>query len=193
MKDIKQDLLTFNNPYINSLDGVNFMIDGVAIRDILAVLKKIMYIKNGQKDGDKIVGPYLFNQEKLSISQLAKIEPQNQNNSNLSAVLEVAKQDFIQSNQHFFKNIEPVKKLLLSLIQEFCERRNRNDSLLLTWTQARNGQEAKVFQKAICSFKDFDIFLQDLTYFLKDLVNSCPKAREQYKEWYKTNKLFKEL
>ncbi|NBV29343.1 hypothetical protein EBS02_10095 [bacterium] len=66
LKDIKQDLLTFNNPYINSLDGVNFMIDGVAIRDILAVLKKIMYIKNGQKDGDKIVGPYLFNQEKTS-------------------------------------------------------------------------------------------------------------------------------
>jgi hypothetical protein len=102
----------------------------------------------------------------------------------LAKTLILAKNDFIETTKHFMKGIEPAKKLLLSLMDEFCERRNRLDSVILTWTHAKNGNEAEVFDHAIKNFADFDLFLQDLTFFLKDLINSCPKAREQYKEWY---------
>ena len=185
-------LLVFLNPYIHSLDGVSFMIDGVAIRNILGVIKEIMYIRNGRLICTKVIGAYAFDNEKLSIHQLANLEQQNANDPRFVIILKKAKHDFIESNKHFIKNIEPVKKLIISLMQEFCERRNKQDSIILNWAQARSGAEAEVFNRSIQSFTSFDLFLNDLVLFLKDLVNSCPKAREQYKEWYKHNKLFTE-
>lgn len=182
-------LLVFSNPYIHSLDGVSFMIDGVAIRNILGVIKEIMYIENGRMIGTKIVGAYTLENEKLSIRQLAELEKQNPNDQRLAAILKKAKHDFIESNKHFIKNIEPVKKLIISLMQEFCERRNKQNSIILNWAQAKSGSEPEVFNRSVQNFETFDLFLNDLVLFLKDLVNSCPKAREQYKEWYKHNRL----
>jgi len=187
-----QRLLVFHNPYIHSLDGVSFMIDGVAIHNILAVIKKIMYIKDGQRVDTKVIGMYMLGNERLSIRQLAELEKENPHDPRLGAILKEAKNDFIESNKHFIKNIEPVKKLILSLIQEFCERRHKSDSIILRWGQARSGGEAEVFDTNVQNFANFDLFLNDLVLFLKDLINSCPKAREQYREWYKHNKLFTE-
>ncbi len=182
-------LLVFLNPYIHSLDGVSFMIDGVAIRNILGVIKEIMYIKNGKVVDTKIIGAYALDNERLSVKQLAELEQQNPHDPRLAAILKKAKHDFIESNKHFIKNIEPVKKLIISLMQEFCERRNKQNSIILNWAQAKSGSEPEVFNRSVQNFATFDLFLSDLVLFLKDLVNSCPKAREQYKEWYKHNRL----
>ena len=118
------------------------------------------------------------------VKQLIEIEKLYPNDPQLIATLEFAKHDFIKTTEPFIKGIEPAKKLLLSLIDEFCQRRNRLDSVILSWTHAQSGSEAKVFNHEIQNFAKFDIFLSDLTLFLKDLIHSCPKAREQYKEWY---------
>lgn len=185
-------LMVFTNPYIKSLDGANFMIDGVAIRNILGVIKEIMYIKNGRLVDTKIIGAYALDNEKLSIKQLAELEQQNPNDPRLAIILKKAKHDFIESNKHFIKNIEPVKKLIISLMQEFCERRNKQNSIILNWAQAKSGSEQEIFNRNVQNFATFDLFLSDLVLFLKDLVNSCPKAREQYKEWYTHNRLLME-
>jgi len=181
-------LITFTNPAIHSLDGVTFMLDGAAIHDILLVIRKVMSMQNGQKVGSRMEGFYQFGQEKLSIAQLAEVEQKDPNNPNLAHALQLSKHDFIKTTEQFMKGIEPAKRLMLDLIKEFCEKRNRPDSVILAWTNAKHGNEAEVFSDNIRSFASFELFLTDLTFFLKDLVNSCPKAREQYKEWYKKQK-----
>jgi hypothetical protein len=185
-------LLTFTNPAIHSLDGVTFALDGAAIHDILIVIKKVMSMQGGQKVGLKVEGLYPFEKEKFSISQLAVIEKMDPSNPHLANALAISKRDFIETTKHFMKGIEPVKRLMMSLIKEFCERRNRPDSVILDWANAKSGNEDEIFNQAIKSFANFELFLSDLTFFLKDLVNSCPKAREQYKEWYKKQKLSQE-
>lgn len=182
-------LMTLTNPFIHLLDGVTFMLDGVAIHQMLITLRKVMHMQAGQKDGTKMIGHYSFNNEKYSIKQLAEIEKLYPGNPQLLATLEFAKHDFIKTTEPFIKGIEPAKKLLLSLIDEFCQLRHRPDSVILAWTHAQSGCEAKVFNHEIQDFAKFNVFLNDLTLFLKDLIHSCPKAREQYKEWYnkKTN------
>ena len=177
-------LIMLNNPFIHLLDGVTFMLDGVAIHQMLITLRKVIHMQAGQKDGTKTIGNYSFNNEKYSIKQLAEIEALYPNDPQLIATLEFAKHDFIKTTEPFIKGIEPAKKLLLSLIDEFCQKRNRPDSVILSWTHAQCGSEAKVFNHEIQDFAKFNIFLSDLTLFLKDLIHSCPKAREQYKEWY---------
>ena len=179
-----QQLIMLTNPFIHLLDGVTFMLDGVAIHQMLITLRKVMHMQSGQKEGTKTIGNYSFNNEKFSIKQLAEIEKIYPDNAQLLATLEFAKHDFIKTTEPFIKGIEPAKKLLLSLIDEFCERRHRLDSVILAWTHAQAGNEAKIFNHEIQDFATFNVFLSDLTLFLKDLINSCPKAREQYKEWY---------
>ena len=186
-------LLNFTNPAIHSLDGATFMIDGKAIHDIVVVIRKTDAIHIGQKIGAKTVGHYQFYGEKLSIKQLAEVEKTDPNNPNLIKILSAAKHDFIETTKPFMDGMEAAKRLILDLIGEFCERRNRHDSIILSWANAKHGNEAEIFSQAVKSFAEFDIFLEDLTLFLKDLINSCPKAREQYKEWYKKQKMLKAL
>jgi len=178
-------LITFVNPTIHLLDGVSFMIDGFAVHNMLVVVKKTSAIHIGKPEGKKLVGLYKFNQENYSVHQLAKIESQFPNNAQLNKLLAQAKHDFMAITKPFTEDISTAKKLILSLIYEFCERRNRHDSTILSWANCRPGGEEEVFNSQIHSFADFDLFLGDLILFLKDLIHSCPKACEQYKEWYK--------
>jgi len=165
--------LTFTNPVIHSLDGVTYMLDGKAMHDLLVITKKLNNMLGNKNQHN-------------SIAYLAQLE---ENNPEIMTDLIIRKHDFIAKNEHLIKAIEPAKKLIVALVEEFCEKRNRTDSIILVWAKARSGDEAAIFNNQINSFKDFEIFLTDLTLFFKDLVNSCPKAREQYKEWYKKQKL----
>lgn len=187
------NLLVFSNPNIHLLDGIPYMLDGEAVMRMLIVIRKLTGIQDGQKKADStIIGAYLFNGQMLSISQLAQAESLDPHNEQLKQLLITAKHDFIKTTKPFMSDIEPAKRLILALIHEFCERRNRQDSVILSWSSAKPGQETKSFNASVKSFNELDIFLTDLILFLKDLVNSCPKAREQYKEWYKKNKQSKE-
>ncbi len=181
-------LLTFANPAIHSLDGVTYMIDGVAIHDILIVIKKIQNMLIGQKTNNSASGNYEFLGKKLSIEQLMDAEVNFSEHPELEQALHTAKHDFIETTKSFMSGIEPAKRLILDLIEEFCERRSRHDSLILSWSNAKHGNEAEIFNKNVTSFKQFGIFLNDLTLFLKDLIHSCPKACKQYREWYQKQK-----
>ena len=179
------ELLTFHNQVIHDLDGKMFMIDGYAIHDMLVVIRKATNLQFGQKIGTKLIGNYAYNNQKYSIHQLGELEQSMANPDVLTPQLTQAKHDFIELTQAFVKDIRTAKKLILSLMTEFCERRNRPNSLILSWAKTNGGNEQHVFDQVITSFKVYDIFLDDLTLFLKDLINSCPKARQQYQEWQK--------
>lgn len=183
------ELLTFHNKVIHDLDGKIFMIDGYAIHDMLIVIRKAASLQFGQKVGTKITGNYTYNNQKYSIHQLGELESALDNPKILKLQLAQAKHDFIEITQAFVKDIRTAKKLILSLMVEFCERRNRPDSLILSWAKTNGGNEEHVFDQVITSFKVYDIFLSDLTLFLKDLINSCPKARQQYQEWQKKHQI----
>jgi hypothetical protein len=178
-------LLTFTNPSIHSLDGITYMIDGVAVHDILIVLKKSGRIHNGKRVGTKTVGKYLFNGTKASIKQLSQLEKASPNDPQLAVLLTKSKHDFIEITKDFMDGIDTAKNLIVDLMGEFCECRNRPNSIILSWANAKQGSEEEIFNKSVKTFVKFDEFLTDLTLFLKDLIHSCPKARQQYKEWYK--------
>lgn len=177
-------LLVFTNPCIHSLDGLPLGIDGNAVLDMRKTLRKVREMLFGQKVGNKNLGNYTFNTNQFSIRQLVELEKENPHNSELTAVLNHAKQDFIKLYKPFIVKMAPAKKLLINLINEFCEKRARHDSVLLSWSSAKSGQEFKAFNHEIKSFAQLDIFLSDLMLFLADLINSCPKACEQYNEWF---------
>jgi hypothetical protein len=179
------ELLTFHNQVIHDLDGKIFMIDGYAIHDMLIVIRKATMMQFGQKNGSEFIGHYTYKNQKYSIHQLSQLEEVTTNPDELTPLLVQAKHDFIEATQAFAKNIKTAKKLVLSLMTEFCERRNRPNSLILSWAKTNGGNEEHVFNQVITSFKVYDVFLDDLTLFLKDLINSCPKARQQYQEWQK--------
>ena len=186
--NISAKLISFKNPVIHLLDGINFMIDGVAIHDMLVVIKKATTMHTGRRVGKNMVGNYTFNNQLYAIKDLAQIEEIQPDSKQLNKILLKSKHDFIAVTASFVDGIETAKTLILDLMHEFCERRNRPNSIILTWANAKAGGEEEVFSEAVKSFKDFDEFLGDLTLFLKDLVHSCPKAQEQYKEWYKKQK-----
>jgi hypothetical protein len=74
------------------------------------------------------------------------------------------------------------KNILIVLIQEDCEKRNRPESLLLEWAKTKEGHETTMFEQRINSFHDYYHFCTDLVNFLLDLIHSCPKAENQFKD-----------
>lgn len=178
-------LLTFTNPTIHLLDGIPYMMDGVAIHNTLSMIKKAIVIHMGRNDGKKISGNYQYQGQSYSVHQLAKFEQENPNDPALKDLLVKAKHDFIMLTRPFIKDISTAKQLIMNLIEEFCDRRNRKDSIILSWSNTKPGGEEDAFANSVKSFRDLDLFFTDLILFLKDLVHSCPKACEQYKEWYK--------
>lgn len=184
-------LLSFTNGAIHSLDGIPYMIDGVAIHDMLIVIKKSKRIHQGRKVGTKMVGNYKFKDQKLSIKQLVSLEKNNPSNKEIAVLLKKSKHDFIEITKDFVDGIDTAKKLIIELMNEFCDKRNKPKSRIMSWANATHGNEEEIFDTTIKTFEDFDIFMEDLILFLKDLINSCPKARVQYSEWYKKQRQLK--
>lgn len=50
------------------------------------------------------------------------------------------------------------------------------------WTMIADGQEFVIFNKTMTSCKILDEFCYDLTGFLKDVIESCPKGWQQFLE-----------
>jgi len=100
----------------------------------------------------------------------------------LQELLTHAKADFIVQSNEFIESGRGAKNIMVILIQEDCQKRNRPDSLLLEWAKTKEGQESTMFERHIKSFADYHYFLIDLVNFLLDLIHSCPKAEAQFKD-----------
>jgi hypothetical protein len=125
---------------------------------------------------------YTFKDQKSSITQLAGIESNYVGDPELIALLAEAKNNFERMVAQFIDQAKGVQKLLEKLIEESCYRRNRKNSILLTWASCREGHETVIFHTEVQSFKALVEFCHDLENYLVDLMYSCPKAMEQYKK-----------
>lgn len=152
---------------------------------------------NGQRKGK-----YNFNGKFYSVKDLSCLEQEIQNSTDkkdldtkaaLQEVLTHAKADFIVQSSEFIENGRGAKQIMIILIQEDCQKRNRLDSFLLEWAKTKEGQESTMFERHINNFTDYYHFLADLINFLLDLVHSCPKAEAQFKDRVAKWSMVKEL
>jgi hypothetical protein len=136
-------------------------------------------------------GKYLFGGKWHSIESLARIEQELVGSNRkedaerllaLEELLTHAKADFIVQSSEFIESGRGAKNIMIILIQEYCQKRNHNDSPLLDWSRTKEGQESTMFEHHITSFGLYCYFLSDLATFLSDLIHSCPKAEMQFKD-----------
>lgn len=100
----------------------------------------------------------------------------------LEKSLAKAKDDFIEFILPFFDHVRSIKKQMVPLIIESCEKHNRTESLLPTCLNSSNGKEVDYFEKHVTNFKQLGFMCLDIIHFTTDLINSCPKAREQFEQ-----------
>ena len=183
--------ITFDSPIIKVADGKFITANDIeAMRFFRSkIIDLLLGIK--QNDSNHRKGKYKFLGDYHGIQSLAAFE-QNTNSStqkniikNKTALLELltqAKADFIVLSADFMESGRGSKPILVVLIQEYCKKRNKPDSLLLEWAKTKEGQEATMFEYKITSFNAYYHFCTDLVNFLLDLVHSCPKAEQQFKD-----------
>lgn len=102
-------------------------------------------------------------------------------------VLEKAKEDFLTMTAPFMGCMR-FKEPLLGLIQESCNLRHNKNCFLLKWGEEPTGQEGILLRKDLVTFKDFEKFCVDLTDYLGDMAESCPKAKKMFIEILKKKK-----
>lgn len=169
------------------IDGTSFGVTGHKIKFMLHILLKLDAMLHGEQDskGNKR-GIYLFEGKPVSIHELSLLEVRHENDQHKKAafkkLLADIKQDFDTKITPFMKDAHGAKAQLLMLIKQSCEQRGRGDSFLLTWGKAEEGHETDALHNDVLTFHALETFCLDLTNFLKDMINSCPKAVAHYKE-----------
>lgn len=175
---------------IKLADGTMINADKIEfIRKFSRTLRSLLLgdqLANGQRKGK-----YFFDGKWHSIESLARIEHElmasnraedNEKRLALEELLTHAKADFIVQSTEFIESGRGAKSIMVVLIQEDCQKRNRLDSPLLDWAKTKEGQESTMFDHQVINFGLYYHFLTDLVTFLSDLIYSCPKAEMQFKD-----------
>jgi hypothetical protein len=162
-----------------SLIGADYIEFMRRFRRTLLELMLGQAMSNGERKGGGVRDQAQKEQE-LKAAHLTQAISQQL--TELDEQLTQAKAFFILSSQEFIQSGKGAKSILVILIQEFCQKRNRNNSLLLEWAKTKEGHEATMFEQRITSFTEYYDFCTDLANFLLDLIHSCPKAEMQFKE-----------
>src|SRR5690606_31181159 len=136
-------------------------------------------LPNGQRKGNGIQALACLEQE---LEKLPKTKEIIAKQIDLEEQLTQAKAYFVIHSNEFIDSGRGAKNILIVLIQEDCEKRNRPDSLLLEWAKTKEGHETTMFEQRITTFDAYYHFCTDLVNFLLDLIHSCPKAEIQFKD-----------
>src|SRR5579863_541287 len=182
--------ITLESSVIKIADGTFINADKI---EFIRKFRRTMlsFLLGDQLPNNQRKGKYLFCGKWHSIESLARIEQEISNSLDkkhgemrlaLGELLIHAKADFVVQSNEFIESGRGAKTIMIVLIQEDCQKRNRSDSLLLDWAQTREGQESTMFERQVTSFGQYYHFLTDLANFLLDLVHSCPKAELQFKD-----------
>jgi len=100
------------------------------------------------------------------------------------AVFEAIIQEFGTFSEPFLETLNPVKQGLAPVMQEFCIKRNRQQSLLLVWLDTVVGTEEAMFRIHIKTYRALAELCVDLLNFSEDLLSSCPKAIHAYHAFF---------
>jgi hypothetical protein len=153
--------------------------------------KLLGFIAGELQPNNQRKGMYYLHGKWYTIEELARIEQEtralaDKKSVEIAAALEEllthAKADFIVQSREFIESGRGAKNIMIVLIQEDCQKRNRIDSFLLEWAKTKEGQESTAFESQVKSFTGYYHFLTDLANFLLDLIHSCPKAEAQFKD-----------
>lgn len=164
------------------LDGQVGRIDGNTFGIIFLVRNKLNAFRLGVKKDGHRAGSYAFKDKFYSIDELVHIEGNYVGDAELNVLLSQSKKDFEDLVGQFIGQAKGTKAFLVTLIEESCYRRNRKNSILLTWASSAEEHETVIFHTEVQSFRGLAEFCQDLENFLEDLMYSCPKAMDQFKK-----------
>lgn len=204
--------IVLTSPLLGLIDGLSFGINANHIKMMLMVHRELKKIMFGEADKTgALIGRYTFNGSQHSIRSLVLLETlkeEEYRNSHAALSLDAAnkqkiadlesgykkfkkeleaslltiKKDFEQKVAPFEKNARGAKEQMLVLIAESCQKHGHPDSYLLKWADTQEGNEMVYVRDHLHSFKEFDQFCSDLLNFLEDLMRSCPKAWNQFKQ-----------
>lgn len=174
--------IVLSSEIVKLIDGKSYGVTGYKIKLMLQLLLKLNTIQGTGKSGEE--GLYLFEGKKYTLAQLTDLEATmgQAQQSSLAKLLEEVKTDFESKVSPFMEDARGAKAQLFALIQESCRKHERTDSFLHTWADAAEGHETEAIHSQLPSFKSLSQFCVDLMMFLKDMINSCPKAVAQYQE-----------
>lgn len=172
------------------VDGKPYGINEKTVAMIIHLSSIVKKMLNGflDENGTRI-GSYNLEQKPLWVKALIEIEQHQLNDSQgensilykeLKELLEKVKRDYIDVMRPFLDDARGAKHQMVMLITEWAEKAGRHATSLLEWASTEENAEIDMFMKRIQTFAQFDAFCEDLLAFFKVLVNSCPKAREQY-------------
>jgi hypothetical protein len=176
--------ITLEHWAIPAIDGRSPGMNGDSLIDCLQVRGLINELIHGKPDQKTrtFKKVYSFNNQLVSLEDLVKFEADNNLTSNhilyeeFRECLKAMRETFVDFTKPLLGEAEVARQTNMHLIEEWCNKSNRQDSLLLHWGKV---DEKDTLEKA-CA-KEFYSFCVDLKNFLHDLMYNCPKARELFK------------
>jgi len=100
----------------------------------------------------------------------------------LKKVLEKAKDEFLKITNSYVESARGVKEQTYYLIKESCDKRGRDDCIILQWGEAEEGKEGEILKNQVVTFKHFTQFCYDLANFLEDMARSCKEGQKQFRQ-----------
>lgn len=173
----------------DGIDGTRYGINGHEIKKLLIIIKLVDGLLDGTLDGQTHIkrGNYHFNHRYVNVRELAQIEQENPpldaaQKKELQDLLEIAIKDFIEIATPFVKQARSVKQITIKFMEEWARKHDKEDSYILHWSKETDGDEFDTFKEETKTFAQLCEFCMDLVSFTSDLVMSCPRACEQFKE-----------
>ncbi len=175
---------------IHLTDGRTPGVDADAIVDCLQVRNLINKLQRGEPE--KVTKTYTkiydYQGTKVALDDLIAIEDElvaqgasyeDERVVEFQECLSKMKQRFIEFTLPLLGNAEIARTTNMHLIKEWCAKKGKSDCILLSWGSV---DEEALLRKATA--KQFRQFCIDLKDFLYDLMYSCPKGRECFKQTY---------
>ncbi len=129
-----------------------------------------------------IIEKYITNKEAYHDASMRVQQEYEVIENELAEIFTQIKQDVLNVLAPFRKKMELAKKFLQKLVDEFCRNHKRGSSFLIHWTMIADGQEFVIFNRTMTGCNILNAFCYDLTSFLKDIIESCPKGWQQFLE-----------
>lgn len=193
--DDKPILLT--DPILSAVDGI--VINANNINNSLLAGRMLLIFMDGgnlkslpSKDLEVRGKTYLledllstnFRGKKCTLTELVKYEEKattTQEKDEIKAALQDAKKKFNLFMNRSMAEARGTKQMAQRLMNDSLSKRKRTDSPLIKYAKVQEGKEEESLEKDISSFKLLYTLCHDLFNFLRDIVNSCPKAVADFK------------
>jgi len=184
----KHTFIKLEHPALHIIDGETPGMNSNSVLDCLKVRNVVNTLLHGEADKatHTYQKKYNVNSQLVALNDLVRLE-ETYNTKNMTfdptlrqefnLVLNKMKQEFMNFTRPLLGQAAAARRTNLHLIQEWCAKTNRPHSLLLNWGAIE--EEAALLRASAIEFKQF---CNDLKDFLHDLMYSCPKGRQLFKE-----------